>query len=378
MSLAFSLDKGKPLRDDSAPIRGYRMIDTFDIKNFRCFKDLSLKDLSHVNVIVGDNASGKTALLEALVLAANGQPAGATILRLSRIRSLPQTALNWNRDLFHSLWDDLFFNFDPSQPIVANLKDSHAGKFRVKIRYERPESEPAFSAFGSIPSLIFDRLRHDDKDGKYHHYSRTSLRIDEKGNPVVEGRTNIVPPIYFLTSTTQFFAESIVDNFSNLSRQNVEKYIIDAMEREFPDIENISVLKDVTEPVLWVTTKSVPDRKIPLSIVSAGAARYLNILLAIVSTSEGVVLVDEIENGIYWKKMTSVWDRLRELCVDLGIQLFAATHSYECLQALVGAMKGHEEDFSLIRTEVQAGKHVAKQFLGKSLLAALEQRAEVR
>jgi AAA15 family ATPase/GTPase len=46
------------------------MIDRLIAKNFRCFESLDLPDLTRINVIVGDNASGKTALLEAIFFGA--------------------------------------------------------------------------------------------------------------------------------------------------------------------------------------------------------------------------------------------------------------------------------------------------------------------
>ena len=39
-----------------------------NIKHFRGIENLELKDLSTINIIVGDNNSGKTSLLEAITL----------------------------------------------------------------------------------------------------------------------------------------------------------------------------------------------------------------------------------------------------------------------------------------------------------------------
>src|ERR1700733_8949389 len=53
---------------------GYKMVDSFTIKNFRSFDDISVKGCGNINLIVGENGSGKTALLEALFLAAGISP----------------------------------------------------------------------------------------------------------------------------------------------------------------------------------------------------------------------------------------------------------------------------------------------------------------
>ena len=50
------------------------MIKSLHAENFRCFKELDLSGLQRVNVVVGKNATGKTALLEAIRLALGGTP----------------------------------------------------------------------------------------------------------------------------------------------------------------------------------------------------------------------------------------------------------------------------------------------------------------
>ena len=52
----------------------YLMIDKLSIENFRCFKSVQLWDLKRVNIIVGENASGKTVLLEAIKVGLDGLP----------------------------------------------------------------------------------------------------------------------------------------------------------------------------------------------------------------------------------------------------------------------------------------------------------------
>ena len=66
------------------------------------------------------------------------------------------------------------------------------------------------------------------------------------------------------------------------------------------------------------------------------------------------------------------------MCQESDVQLFATTHSYECLRSLLPAMEENPEDFCLIRTEVLNGEHKVKQFYGRKFLAALEQQGEIR
>jgi len=47
------------------------MLENFEIKNYKCFKDFKVDKLSKINIISGDNNVGKTALLESILLIKN-------------------------------------------------------------------------------------------------------------------------------------------------------------------------------------------------------------------------------------------------------------------------------------------------------------------
>ena len=370
MNFAFELQKDKPLREDKGPSRGYRMIKSFDIKNFRCFKELSLTDLPTINIVVGDNGSGKTALLEALLLTAYAHPQAAQFIRVSRKRTLPSAQVNWSRDFFQSLWVDLFFSFDHSNAVQARFTDSLGDEYRVKLYYPQTTISPALSVADAIPPLEMPRSGPNDKS------ITAQLRIDDKGNPVWDGSLEWHPAVYLL-STTQFLPNDMVEMFGRVSKQNLKDDFLEAIKADFKEILDIEILPDGSDYALFATIKAPEKTKIPLAVVSAGAARYVNTLLAVILHNKGIVLVDEIENGLYWEKMPNIWERLREICVERGVQLFATTHSNECLRSLMGAMQGHEDDFSLIRTVVTKGKHSVEQFTGRPF-AALKGRGEIR
>src|SRR5260370_11850935 len=89
------------------------MMETLTIDNFRCFKHVTLKDLKRINIIVGRNASGKTALLESIFFASAAQPESGIRLRGFRL-------LGDVQDL-ESACKDLFYSFDDKQIISIQL-----------------------------------------------------------------------------------------------------------------------------------------------------------------------------------------------------------------------------------------------------------------
>jgi hypothetical protein len=102
---------------------GHQMVDAFSIRNFRSFRETKVGDCRRINVVVGDNGSGKTALLEALFLAAGVTPELALRTRGWR-GAIHQThqPQGTPEDLHEALWADLFYKFQTSKPALIRLE----------------------------------------------------------------------------------------------------------------------------------------------------------------------------------------------------------------------------------------------------------------
>jgi AAA15 family ATPase/GTPase len=355
------------------------MIDAFSVSNFRCFQDLRLKDLRRINVIVGDNGVGKTALGEAIYLAAAAAPAGAWYVRFSRGRVLPQTpqSVIWNREFFRQFWRDLFFNFDDNRPISASLTDSYSGRYAVKIFYDEKRLVP-MPVSTNVPTapiapLVFERT--DAKRKKIY----TTLEIDQQGQPHYSGNPELIPLTAAVASTYSANQADMANWYSALSKQNKEAAVVDALRSLFPQVAGVSLELDANVPSLFVQTTHSVLQKQPLAIVSAGIGRTFYILLGIASAAKGVVLVDEIENGVYYKRMPEIWRALLASCERSQAQLITSTHSFGTLQALLPILEEDLDAACLIRLELdKTGKRIAKQFWGSDLKAALQSQGEIR
>ena len=117
------------------------MIHSMRINNFRCFEELAIDDLGAINVIVGDNAAGKTALLESIFLACTGGPEVAMRMRAWR-GSGQFMSIGRTRFIYESLWQDLFYRLDQRREIKIELigTPENARSFRAwyDIRMPRP------------------------------------------------------------------------------------------------------------------------------------------------------------------------------------------------------------------------------------------------
>ncbi len=63
---------------------------------------------------------------------------------------------------------------------------------------------------------------------------------------------------------------------------------------------------------------------------------FLSVLAYAILTADlegGLVLIDEIENGVHYSAHRTLWKALYELCSETGAQVVATTHSQECIEA---------------------------------------------
>lgn len=72
---------------------------------------------------------------------------------------------------------------------------------------------------------------------------------------------------------------------------------------------------------------------VPLSQAGQGVARLVNIFAHLIGRSPKICIIDEVENGIHHSLLPEVWRGLAEAAEELGLQIFATTHSHECIEA---------------------------------------------
>jgi len=101
--------------------------------------------------------------------------------------------------------------------------------------------------------------------------------------------------------------------------------------------------------------------------------------LAMVNAREGFLLVDEFENGLYYGVQDEVWDVVFVLAELLNVQVFATTHSWDCIVGFQAAARRNQAQGMLYRLDRgdDDGIH-ATGYTGAEVAIAAEQLIEVR
>src|ERR1035441_6134308 len=130
------------------------------------------------------------------------------------------------------------------------------------------------------------------------------------------------------------------------------------------------------------TTRYFPHFGSPFTAwrkISDGINRLLGICLGIGYYRNGMVLIDQIEDGFHYKILPALWESIYSLAEDFNVQLFISTHSGECMEAMLPIVKQHAQDICLLRaTRTEKVGCTIDALSGEYLETALEQEFEVR
>ena len=359
---------------------GYQMIHSITIRNFRSFSEVIIDDCRRINILVGENGSGKTAFLEALFLAVGVSPELA--LRARTWRGYDSDRMSGTQeDLHKALWADLFHKFRTNKGAVVSLKGSAEQTRSVTV---------TLNPVGKRRAVPPDRKRPGAPVKVVPHTSPIEFKWDIRGHGVIkaepkfEGDKLVFPPMPPYQVKGSFFAANrtspsieVANRFSLLSRTFHDKEFISAFNRLYESITNLSVEVTVGVPMLFATVNGLPE-KIPLTLASGGMSKLAGILLAIPDQPGGVIMIDEIENGFYYRRLPMIWKAILEAARAYDCQIFASSHSAECLDAAAALAEENPDEFSVIRTFQKDGEAKVRQFGGDKFADAVAENIEIR
>ena len=102
------------------------------------------------------------------------------------------------------------------------------------------------------------------------------------------------------------------------------------------------------------------------------------IALALVNAKDGFLLIDEAENGLHYSIQAEIWRFIFLIATKLNVQVFATTHSSDCVAAFQAAASESEEDGVLIRLARKGDRILVGEYDEALLEKAVNGGVEVR
>lgn len=346
------------------------------IRNFRALQDLAIDDLGRVNLFIGPNNVGKTSLLEAMWLFQG--PGNPTLTRnIGNFRGIDSKSatpeLLWHA-LFHRLStkNDIEIEGEEvngnSRFLRITLSISSIESLKLDLEAERGDAGIQ-KAEARLPAL----------DNLHYEYTVAGSQPVKSSISVIgfELSTIPMPQSVYLSARAGANAEELAKRFTNV--QDAGR--IDALEKSVrllePSLKSLYLAYVGGGPLIRGHLDLLGP--VPLPLLGGGCVRLVDMLLATLTSNGGLVFIDEIENGLYHKNLKAVWLAIDSASRDVDAQIFATTHSFECVQAAVDAFaNGHSEDFRLHRLERKDDEVGVTTYDHETASAALEMNLEVR
>lgn len=362
------------------------MYKSFTIENFRGFKNFKINNLKRVNLLTGLNNVGKTSLLEALFIHGGSYNPHLT-LRINAFRgfeSLKVEGGKWNE----SPWDSIFYQYNIINEVKLEGYDHKLVKrtLRLSTSNNTAKIDSNFLKLkkNEHSDLFPDIISTSDKDHiltlSYQEKNKRNeykLILDSKGIQINPTPPNPPFPTYFISTRLRISFSDMSEKYGRLEKIGKHKILINALKLIEPKLKRLSTIVEFGEPIIHGEVDV--DRLFPLPIMGEGMVRLANFVLHIGNAPNGVVLIDEIENGLHYTTFINIWEVIEKVTKAFNTQLFASTHSFECIKAAHEAFSNTKDyDFCLIRLDKIKEKIIPTSYDQKTLNSAIETGFEVR
>lgn len=363
---------------------GGGMFQTIDIKAYRGLKNITLQNLSRVNILVGENNTGKTSILEAIQLLRDSEVVD-NVLSIAKKRQ-PRNIMVQSANLIP--FDEFLYSF----PVQGEQKDIviYATDYKLKKWH--------IELCGTIKKEIYDKedlseseqRRYDlycGEDGEIsvingnflyisenltsensYSFRETQLRPDvsmkETLNIKKENMSRV--SIVYISPMDVYTNRVLNANFYKGMRVSEKETLIQLLRLFDERIIGIEIGMLNAKPTILIELENIG--LMPVSLFGDGLKKILTLASAIVKTKHGIILIDEFETGIHQRALVQVADWIASAAEERDIQIFLTTHSSEAVNALVQAQKKQQIDMSAYRLEHYMGDTFVKQFRSDELL----------
>jgi len=353
------------------------MIKNINIKNFRLFDNIEINNLKKINFFIGDNNCGKTSILEALLLITDMGNV-APLIDINNSRGIPVITEN--------TLSNYFYNFDMSNKVSISI-ESDKGQYEFNLEKAEQETNTTLTP-NPLHSITGGTMRELVKycitNNNTNEIKKGFISTDNNGIITIKHHKKYLgnfPYIYDMFDDKQ----KLVKLISDIKQKRKDKDFIESLKKFDSKINSVEII--VEDNIIVGTQVAIGidgiDKLVPLALFGGGTKKYLKIISSLISNNLKCLMIDEIENGLYFENIKKLLKSLIEFAIKKDIQLFITTHSIEVLQYLSEIVKqdSHINSSDLAVINIQKIENVGYKAFSydcESFIHHIENQNEVR
>ncbi len=318
---------------------------TVRIENFRGIKSLELDGLERVNLFVGKNNCDKTSVLESVFLL-TGMSYPELCSRIGTWRGLIYTRGTDLENLFYGQAREGGIVFYGKQVIEDRKLEifplfeplSIPQDLSNRNESERVQTEMISSTTEQLWTGIKSNFTYSEQGKKDKSYEAT-MRFERQKNG--EFKINIEQDEEYKESTpgrfirSQGYDANLVDEMLN---QKLKTEVINCLQSIEPKVQDI---RTTMHGIVAVDIGL--DKFLPINYLGDGTVRIMAILSSIYGTKNGILMIDEIENGLHVSSIKHLWEVVLAHSKKTNTQIFMTTHSHDVITGLNLALKDKQD-----------------------------------
>lgn len=346
------------------------LVSSLTLEAFRGIRDLKIEGLAPVTLVFGANNSGKTSLLEAagLILRPFDPGQWAQTAR-QRDFSLPRADGIWS--LFPGAAAP---DYEEGPPTSAPLKISATlgGAIPPEVRQLEAEATTTleYGAEGNGEELIQVKAT---VDGTTH-----TMAFGSESRKAELSKKKILYRAFAVTPASHRQVSLLYDHLSHAIQQGKKGLAVQILQIFDPQVQDLDGVDTYGRRTILVThgQRGVVD----LSSFGDGMRQAVALALTLARVNSGVLLVDEIESGIYAFALEKTLSRLVEAAAEAQVQILATTHSLEAIDAAINAVAklGPRSDLAGFYLQKREDAHFCQRFGGQELAEFRAQGRDIR
>ena len=325
------------------------MIRAVKIERFRGIRECVADGFGRVNLIIGRNDCGKTAFMEALEIADDARDA-AHVMRTCQRRRLGRAAKSHD---FERFWRPLFLDLDAKAGFaISATRDDDARNF-LEARQGTVDGD-----------IVVDRhaLQGEGEHGSYEleddvvspawaidldhtGYDRTKTQLRMVAMP---GRLKL-PPVSGESGSAWILSGANVDehevrHVSTLKQRGQDTSLVELLREIDGRVSGIELLAPGGSVAELFVRMDRTMPLLPVGLMGDGFQRCLELGAAAAADDWPTMFIDEIENGMHHLVLEPLWRWIAKVARQRNLQVFATTHSEECIHAASRAFHSLDDD----------------------------------
>lgn len=347
-------------------------IKNLKIDSYRGIKNLELSNLADINVLTGDNNTGKTSILE--VLRSLNSPTEIESWHSSM--RMPEAIITLNN---LSFFESTLLLFNVNERYIKYNFDIKEINTEIFIKYQEEEVEISKKEIDKISGVIFRNKKNDSeelipvKKLKLFFYKNGNLSNEKDIYEVSRRRIlrkkeddNFFSTIY-VSPFQHIEGTMYLDNI--LNEPMLYQEMLEVLKEFDANIISINAGKSGNSVVYKILSKT---GSLPLNVYGDGMKKAILLISAVVNAKNGILLLDEFETAIHTTAMNKVFSWILKSCLKLNVQLFLTSHSKEAIEKILNCCPELQEKINLYTLYKKETQTVARKLTAKQAIEVYE------